>query len=70
MPELSKENIEEKKKKIRSKLEFLLSQNDILPLLKSLNGKEHVQNDLFDFQKHSKNEVKLQFSLKKLIFLG
>lgn len=57
MPELSKEKLEEKKKKIRSKLEFLLSQNDILPLLKSLNGKEHVQNDLFDFQKLTKNEV-------------
>ena len=57
MPGNTNENVEETKKKIRSKLEYLLSQNDILPLLKTINSKEEVKSDLFDFSKQGKNDV-------------
>ena len=57
MPGVTNENMEETKKKIRSKLEYLLSQNDILPLLKTINSKEEVKSDLFDFSKQGKNDV-------------
>jgi len=42
-----KKNTEETKEKIQSNLEFLLSQNDILPLLKKLNkDKARIENKL------------------------
>ncbi len=46
--------VEQTKEKIKSNLEFLLSQNDILPLLKKLNKEKIQLNEKYNLEKTAK----------------
>ena len=66
--------IEETKQKIKSNLEFLLSQNDILPLLKKLNKDRTIPNGKFSLDKFAKNGnnvkiIQIKIYLKKNFFI-
>jgi hypothetical protein len=55
-------NIEERRDRIKTNLEILLSQNDILPLIKKINKEKSKSSGIVLLNKYVRKKEKVKFS--------